>query len=291
MPCNSCGRGIRKERCKRENTADTKDIRTTVQRCGQEVLQTMRADSSAVCEGDRHLLHYSLQRITWEPISTLQFVEDTMPQQADMPWRKVQATESLQHNFSQTGWQHLVICLLVFISYHELFNLIFCLCLVEEGKQEHSKKQTTKQKTKPSSQVRSTDHTYKTKEVLVQQLFSENSFIFYFLGTLKLKFLSLSQNGWGWQGPLGPSVPTLAQAGTPRVGCQGTHPSSFWRSPRRLHIFSGQPVPMLCHQHSKEVLPGVQRKPLVFQILSTVSCNGSGYLCKVPGFILYTTSL
>lgn len=39
-----------------------------------------------------------------------------------------------------------------------------------------------------------------------------------------------SQQGWGWQRPLGPAGPAPAQGGTPRAGCPG-----FWRSPRRLH--------------------------------------------------------
>lgn len=40
-----------------------------------------------------------------------------------------------------------------------------------------------------------------------------------------------SQNGWGWQGVLGPFGPTPAQ-----VGCPGPYPGVYWRSPsRRLH--------------------------------------------------------
>jgi len=40
-------------------------------------------------------------------------------------------------------------------------------------------------------------------------------------------------HGWGWQGPLGPSAPAPAPAGTPRAGCPGPHPGGSGRSPRR----------------------------------------------------------
>lgn len=46
------------------------------------------------------------------------------------------------------------------------------------------------------------------------------------------------QNGWGWQGPLGPFGITPAQAGAPRARCPGPFPGSFWsslRSPRFLY--------------------------------------------------------
>lgn len=45
-----------------------------------------------------------------------------------------------------------------------------------------------------------------------------------------------AQNHWlRWQGSLGPSGPTLAQAGTgtPRGSCPEPHPSGFWTSPRK----------------------------------------------------------
>ena len=37
----------------------------------------------------------------------------------------------------------------------------------------------------------------------------------------------------GLQGPLGPSAPAPAPAGTPRAGCPGPHPGGSGRSPRR----------------------------------------------------------
>jgi len=63
-----------------------------------------------------------------------------------------------------------------------------------------------------------------------------------------------SQNGWGWQGPLGLSGPTSVPVRTSRAGCPVPCPGSFWRSPRRrLHSLSGQPEPVICHLHSTEV--------------------------------------
>ena len=44
--------------------------------------------------------------------------------------------------------------------------------------------------------------------------------------------LSIPQNSC-WQGPLGPSAPAPAPAGTHRAGCPGPRPGSSGRSPRR----------------------------------------------------------
>ena len=38
----------------------------------------------------------------------------------------------------------------------------------------------------------------------------------------------------------------------------------------RLHHLSGQPVPVLCHPHSKEVLPDVQTEPLMLQLVTSI---------------------
>ena len=40
---------------------------------------------------------------------------------------------------------------------------------------------------------------------------------------------------------------------------------------------SGQPVPVLHHPHSTEVIPDVQREPLVFQSVTIASCPGNGH--------------
>jgi len=45
--------------------------------------------------------------------------------------------------------------------------------------------------------------------------------------------LTEPHNGCGWKGPLGPSGPLPAPAGTPRAECPGLCPRSFGRSPRR----------------------------------------------------------
>lgn len=52
-----------------------------------------------------------------------------------------------------------------------------------------------------------------------------------------------------------------------RARCPETCPG-FWRSPRRrFQNFSGQPVPILHHLHSTELLPDVQRQLPLFQFL------------------------
>lgn len=43
----------------------------------------------------------------------------------------------------------------------------------------------------------------------------------------------------------------------------------------RLHNHSGQTVPVLCHSHSKEVLPDLQTGP-VFQFVPTAPCPVTG---------------
>ena len=71
-----------------------------------------------------------------------------------------------------------------------------------------------------------------------------------------------SQNGWGWQGPLGLSGPTSVPVRTSRAGCPVPCPGSFWRSPRRrLHSLSGQRVWVLGGLPSSlEIVPGAQGK-------------------------------
>jgi len=50
---------------------------------------------------------------------------------------------------------------------------------------------------------------------------------------LMTEFKAESKNGWGWQGPLGPSAPTPIPAETSTDGCPGPRPGRFWRFPRR----------------------------------------------------------
>lgn len=45
----------------------------------------------------------------------------------------------------------------------------------------------------------------------------------------------LTRNSWDGKGPVCPSAPTPAQAGTLRAGCSASRPGGFWRSSRRLH--------------------------------------------------------
>jgi len=63
-----------------------------------------------------------------------------------------------------------------------------------------------------------------------------------------------------------------------KQGHTGKHPRRFWMSQRRLHNTSGQPVPVLYHRHSKEVLPHVHLKLPVFQFVSTAHFPVTGQL-------------
>jgi len=45
---------------------------------------------------------------------------------------------------------------------------------------------------------------------------------------------------------------------------------------RRLHTYSGQPVPVVLHPHSKEGFPCVQMEHLVFQFVPIAPCSVTG---------------
>jgi len=97
-----------------------------------------------------------------------------------------------------------------------------------------------------------------------------------------------SQDGWGWQGPLGASRPAWLQEGHPEERSLG----DSGRYPRRgLHSFSRQPVPRLWHLHSTEVLLGVQTASLMFQFVPIASCPGTGYCWKELSSVLFALSL
>ena len=70
----------------------------------------------------------------------------------------------------------------------------------------------------------------------------------------KHKWITESHQSGGRMGPLCPSGPSPAPAGTPRAECPGPYPGSFGRSPRRKYTASGKPVPVLRHLHSAAVL-------------------------------------
>jgi len=60
---------------------------------------------------------------------------------------------------------------------------------------------------------------------------------------------------------------------------------------RRLHNLPGQPVPMLHHPQSKEVLPHVQMELLMLQFVPLAPCPVAGHHCKEFGPILLTPIL
>jgi len=67
-----------------------------------------------------------------------------------------------------------------------------------------------------------------------------------------------SQKCRGWKGPLKTRVQPPCQSRLSTASHTGRCPDRSWTSSeKRLHIQFGQPVPVLCHPHSKEVPPCV----------------------------------
>lgn len=90
----------------------------------------------------------------------------------------------------------------------------------------------------------------------------------------------------------GPLVQPLLSRGTQSNTAQDYIQVAFedlqnWR----LHGLSGQPVPVLHHLHSMEVLPGVWLGPPVFQLVPGAVCPGAGHHWKEPGSVLFAPSL
>ena len=61
-------------------------------------------------------------------------------------------------------------------------------------------------------------------------------------------------------------MPSLCPSSTPRVGCQAHGQVALGDLQGADCPASGQPVLVLCHLHSTEVLPGVQREPPVLSL-------------------------
>lgn len=79
----------------------------------------------------------------------------------------------------------------------------------------------------------------------------------------------------------------LAQTWTPRAGCLGQCPDGFW-SKDTPQPFWAICASTLCHPHGKEVLPGVQRETLIFQLMPTAFCAGTG---QYPDSVFIASSL
>ena len=89
-----------------------------------------------------------------------------------------------------------------------------------------------------------------------------------------------------------PSPILLLQTGSPRTHSPGSYLVVFeYLHRRRLRNLSGQPVPVLCHPHSKEVISHVQMELSLLQFGPTASFPVSRHLCKQPGPILLIPSL
>jgi len=83
-----------------------------------------------------------------------------------------------------------------------------------------------------------------------------------------------------------------AQAGPPRPFVQDCVQVAFeYLQGQRLHNLPGQPVPALCHPHSKKVFPDSQREPPLFQFVPIASCPVTGHHWKEPDSMLFSPPL
>ena len=102
-----------------------------------------------------------------------------------------------------------------------------------------------------------------------------------------------SQNGRGWQGPLGITQSNpLPKQGHPEQAAQDlvqVGPEYLQR--RRLHSPSGQPGPVLCHPQREEVLPRLQLELPRLQFVPVAPCPVAGHHWKESGPVLLTTTL
>lgn len=114
-----------------------------------------------------------------------------------------------------------------------------------------------------------------------------------FEGCLYRILVTMLQNDWGQPGASGGCLiqPLLKQAHQFHAVCSSSCPGGFWRSPRQRPPASGQPVLVLCHSHSTEVLPDGWREPSVFQFVPVASWPGTEHHWKEPGSVLFAPSL
>lgn len=89
---------------------------------------------------------------------------------------------------------------------------------------------------------------------------------------------------WGLEGTSGDHPPQApAKAGSLQEDAQGSFLAGFERLQRRLHNLIGQPVPVLCHPHSENILSHVQIEIPVFQFVPGAPCSVTGNHQKEPG--------
>jgi len=100
-----------------------------------------------------------------------------------------------------------------------------------------------------------------------------------FYGTTVSISITESQRGTGWNGPLRISQSNPpAKAGLPTAGCTGPCPHGFGVSPEKETPQPlVQPVPVLCHPESKEILPHVQMKLLMPHFVPAAPCPVAGH--------------
>ena len=90
----------------------------------------------------------------------------------------------------------------------------------------------------------------------------------------------------------GSSSPTrLPKQGHLQQAAQDCVQAGFEYLQRRLHNLSGQPVPVLHHPQSEEVLPHVQTELPMLQFVPIAPCPVAGHHWKESGPILLTPTL
>lgn len=94
---------------------------------------------------------------------------------------------------------------------------------------------------------------------------------------------SLSQKGWGWQGPQELIWSHRCSSSTTQSRAPRLMSRQLLEFPKeRRHSLSGQHAPVLHHAHSTEVLPGTQGEPPYSSLCP--SCPGTELWQKEPPF-------
>ena len=85
-------------------------------------------------------------------------------------------------------------------------------------------------------------------------------------------------------------MPPLPKLGHPEQGAQDCVQEVSEGRQGGEPTTSGQPVPVLCHTYSKEMLPDVQIERLVFQLVHSAFCPGTGHHLQESVSVLFAPS-
>lgn len=99
------------------------------------------------------------------------------------------------------------------------------------------------------------------------------------------------QSSWNWQGPLETIWSSTPFTQNPLKHINQAHVHVAFEYVQARRYLSGQPVPDLCHPHSKYLFAHVQSELSVFQFVPTTSHPISGHHWQEWGPIFLTPSL